>query len=259
MTPGHVHGPEPSNPSLPSKNASGPDPTFGITREDTLGAWPTGTVLASLAILTSPAGAETVVRARVLDHGGTGPNIVRDAERIVDRVYARSGVMFAWRNCDPARDPATDDCAGPTGPNDVSIRIADREPRAGNPRSDIQGGCAIPLKQWTASGIVYVYSDRVRWVARDGEVPEALVLGTIVAHEIGHLLLPSGHTSRGIMRGLMTRTEWILAEQGRLGFTPLQSHALKARGAGILLNAKDFDGGSLGATAYSHGGQNGWD
>lgn len=220
-----------------------------------MGAWPAGTVVAGLAMLVPVARAETVVRARVLDHGSTGPDVVRDAERMVDRVYARAGVTFAWQSCDPARDPSTDACVGPAGPNDVSVRIADREARTQGRGTEIQGGCAIAVRQWAASGIVYVYSDRVRRVSREGGIPPALVLGTIVAHEIGHLLLPGGHSLRGIMRPLMTRREWTLAEQGRLRFTPIQSDLLKASGRPAL----DFDGGRPGAAPYSRGGHSGWD
>lgn len=223
-----------------------------------MGAWPMGTLVASMAMLASTAGAQALVRARVLDHADAETAVVRAAEAIVDRDYARAGVTFTWQNCDPAVDPSTDDCVGPAGPSDVSIRIVDREPRSGNPGSEVQGGCAIPLKQWAGSGIVYVYSDRVRRVSDEGGIPPALVLGTIMAHEIGHLLLPGGHTPRGLMRALMTRREWTLAEQGRLGFTPVQSALLKASGRpGPLAN--DFAGGGPVAAAYSQGGQGGWD
>ena len=187
-----------------------------------MGAWRAGTVVGSLAMLASAAGAETVVRARVLDHGGTGTGVIRAAETIVDRVYGSSGVTFAWQSCDPSRDPSTDGCIGPAGPNDVSIRITDRLLETENRGSDIQGGCAIHLREWAASGIVYVYSDRVRRVSEEGGVSPELVLGTIMAHEVGHLLLPSGHSTRGIMRSLMTQQEWALAEHGRLQFTKAQ-------------------------------------
>jgi hypothetical protein len=225
-----------------------------------VGVWPGGAIVASLAMLASTAGAQTRVRARVLDHGDTGTGVVSAAETIVDRAYARAGVTFAWQSCDPSRDPSTDACVGPAGPNDVSIRIVDREPRTENPGAEIQGGCAIPLRLWAASGIVYVYSDRVRRVSDEGGVPAALVLGTIVAHEIGHLLLPGGHSPRGIMRALMTRREWILAQQGRLWFTPIQSDFLKASGQrGAAAGLADFNGGSQSRAAYSQGGQSGWD
>jgi hypothetical protein len=223
-----------------------------------LGAWPMGTLVASLAMLASTVDAQALVRARVLDHGEAETSVVRAAETIVDRDYARAGVTFTWQNCDPALDSSTDDCVGPAGPSDVSIRIVEREPRTDNPGADVQGGCAIALKIWAASGIVYVYSDRVRRVSHEGGIPPALVLGTIMAHEIGHLLLPGGHTPRGLMRALMTRREWMLAEQGRLGFTPVQSALLKASGRRGPL-AKDFTGGGRVATAYSQGGQSGWD
>ena len=193
-----------------------------------------GALLGSLAALVSGAGGETAVTARVLDRGGLGPRIVGDAEKVVDRAFARSGVTFVWRSCDPTGDLVRDGCVGPAGPRDVSIRIAGRDPGTGGRAAAIEGGCAIALRVWANSGIVYVYSDRVQSVAQEGNVPPALVLGTIVAHEIGHLLLPGGHAPRGLMRALITRREWTLAEEGRLEFTPVQVDELRGAAGPVL-------------------------
>jgi hypothetical protein len=51
------------------------------------------------------------------------------------------------------------------------------------------------------SGMVYVLYDRVAANAERMGVPVARLLGFVIAHEIGHLLLPGhGHTTSGLMR-----------------------------------------------------------
>jgi hypothetical protein len=55
------------------------------------------------------------------------------------------------------------------------------------------------------------------------------ILGEIMAHEIGHLLLPGkGHSVSGIMRSHWGANEWRLVREGELNFVPEQSRFLRA-------------------------------
>jgi len=57
---------------------------------------------------------------------------------------------------------------------------------------------------------------------------EALILGSVIAHEIGHALLSvDGHTDIGIMRGIWDIHDLSEAEQGRLVFTPKQAEVIR--------------------------------
>ena len=53
-----------------------------------------------------------------------------------------------------------------------------------------------------------------------------LILGHTAAHEIGHMLLPRGHSSQGIMRARLRKTDWERAAKGTLLFTRQQSEQL---------------------------------
>jgi hypothetical protein len=56
-----------------------------------------------------------------------------------------------------------------------------------------------------------------------------VVLGHLVAHELGHLLLPEGaHSKRGIMRCPLNREDWQAAGKGILLFTTEQGERLRA-------------------------------
>ena len=52
------------------------------------------------------------------------------------------------------------------------------------------------------------------------------MLGNVIAHEIGHLYLPEGHSIGGIMR---ERLDLELVPQGGLGFNPAQAKSIRAR------------------------------
>jgi hypothetical protein len=89
-------------------------------------------------------------------------------------------------------------------------------------------------------GISEVYSDRIGSLSyvfynRVEEQTEnldlrAVLLGHIMAHELGHLLLgPTSHSPKGIMCAVWRPEDLRNAEQGVLLFTPDQSKRLRAR------------------------------
>ena len=70
----------------------------------------------------------------------------------------------------------------------------------------------------------YIFCDRVRWKALSDGFPMETVLGRVVAHEIGHHLLPrEGHSNSGIMQ---ERVNYNPAASP--GFTPAQAASIRA-------------------------------
>ena len=67
---------------------------------------------------------------------------------------------------------------------------------------------------------------RVLELARNGSVTVGLVLGHVIAHELGHLLLQRAtHSAAGLMRATL---DLQLAQQGRLLFTAAEGQAIRA-------------------------------
>jgi hypothetical protein len=53
-------------------------------------------------------------------------------------------------------------------------------------------------------------------------------LAHVIAHEIGHLLIPGeAHTSRGIMRARWRYSDWVRASNGQLFFPPDQVRIIR--------------------------------
>lgn len=84
----------------------------------------------------------------------------------------------------------------------------------------------------------YLYEYAVRLAEKDNaeyEIP--LILGSIMAHKIGHLILgTSSHFSEGIMKPRWARQQINQILTGNLVFTSEQSQILRAR-AGFYLRA----------------------
>jgi hypothetical protein len=56
------------------------------------------------------------------------------------------------------------------------------------------------------------------------------MLGAAIAHELGHLFLPSGgHSARGLMRAPWDRVDILNADGPGLRFTPEQGALIRAR------------------------------
>jgi hypothetical protein len=75
-----------------------------------------------------------------------------------------------------------------------------------------------------ATGYAYLFYDRIRAVAALQNQDFTRVLGRVMAHEVGHLLLPYGsHSLEGIMRVTVDGRVNVLQR-----FTPAQVAAIKA-------------------------------
>jgi len=81
----------------------------------------------------------------------------------------------------------------------------------------------------TAGGTVYVFYRRAQMLAQSQKVDLATLFGHVLAHEIGHALLPFGsHSLNGIMRGEWDLKQLRAAEQGCLSFTDDQVKLIRA-------------------------------
>jgi len=75
-----------------------------------------------------------------------------------------------------------------------------------------------------------IFYDRVEQMHRDSGASLAGLLGTVAAHEIGHLLLGShSHSATGIMSAQWQHEELRLINMGSLGFIPEQAYRMRAR------------------------------
>jgi hypothetical protein len=87
--------------------------------------------------------------------------------------------------------------------------------------------------------MAYVFYDRVQRVARTHlhtgrrtgtyDFDDVIVLAHAMAHEIGHLLLPYGHSATGLMRANWDDADLRRAVHRQLNFTTQQAESIRAR------------------------------
>ncbi len=172
---------------------------------------------------------ETVARIRVClsDQADVDEAIVEPARETVTRIFQRAAVEIAWLDQSTA-SAERHMCGLPEGANEVAVRIVRRSGASRPIGRRRLGGTALRPTAWKGSGLVSVYYDCVQSTAAETRISPAVVLGLLMAHEIGHVLLPPGHAHRGIMRATLGLSDLIRASQGLVHFDDKESKAILA-------------------------------
>jgi hypothetical protein len=176
-------------------------------------------------IFASSADSSPKIRIRVNNYTQASPAILAAAEREAGRILGKAGLQTVWLDC-PAGHSAVDPqdpCGEPLEAIDIALRVLSESSQ--NKFQDTAFGFAVvPV-------LASVYYDYVAHLARgDGaefEIP--IILGCVIAHEVGHLLLGSNsHSGSGIMQGQWERGQIRKAMTGTLLFTPEQAKLIQA-------------------------------
>jgi hypothetical protein len=154
------------------------------------------------------------------NEAGVSSDIVGDARQEVIRIYAQIGVTVTWA------EPAAGSLKNP-----LVIIISPITGQWVGPTS-----LGLAVRGANSSGhLAYVFYDRVQRLAKKQQMSDASLLGVVIAHEIGHLLLPYGsHSSRGLMQGEWDNRQLFFARARLLRFTAQQAELIRAH----LMNAQ---------------------
>jgi hypothetical protein len=150
------------------------------------------------------------------------------AEAEVHRIFRQAGVETVWRNCSEKAEksqPASCHIVGSTYlmlkilPDATSMQVRDR--------IDVLG--VAPLDTNGVGFYGYVFYDRIQQMAEKRKLASTL-LGHVLAHEIGHLLLRSGkHSISGIMSGRWAGGELRKISEGAMFFEAHESKVMRDR------------------------------
>jgi hypothetical protein len=142
----------------------------------------------------APAAAVTI---RIHDYAHVQRAALVDAQRIVSRMYEGIGVRTEW--LEPVR-PSQDRRLPAWTATDLTLIVlsAEMSGRRVLPHS-VVGYAAV--SRGAPGRIAFVIYDRLVTAARDTGADRTDMMGMVMAHELGHLLLPDGsHSDDGVMR-----------------------------------------------------------
>ncbi len=153
--------------------------------------------------------------------------VLTEARLEAANIFRRAEVQIMWIDCSSSHTLGTSDpaCDNPRGPSHLALRIVPWSFKS----SDSVFGVAFlsPEGEGTYGNVFY---DSVEKLHAEWRTGIASVLGHVMAHEIGHLLLgTNAHSRTGIMCSNWHGKELKSISMGTMIFTPPQVESFKAR------------------------------
>jgi hypothetical protein len=201
---------------------------IGVTILTVLGSGKTGAQSHTSADLASRAPRLAPLNAIFWTSTNVHRRVLASAEAYTDRILHRAGIEVRWTHCQsPGVYSPHDECGHPVTPDRLELKLIAR--------------CIGPLCGDSGLGFsvldghtgkfpyrAYIFYDEVRSLATLARVKSDLLLGHVIAHEIGHLLSGSNrHTACGIMKANWDEKDLILAAQGLLIFDTSDAGVLR--------------------------------
>ena len=169
------------------------------------------------------------VRIRILDYAGITNDVIAYAQQRVSDIYQTIGVEIRWQVTYRPLVQSSSVAKTLTEPSDFVIIVPspDMSRHLKVPKDAM--GMAIVSSQG-GGRIAYVLFHRVTLVAKTARSAVADILGMVIAHEIGHLMLPNGsHSDYGLMRADWSITELRRLRRPAVEFTSSQGAAILRR------------------------------
>jgi hypothetical protein len=162
------------------------------------------------------------ITMEVTNLSDVSPAILDRAEVEVGRTFRRMGVKVIWLAAAPGP-------AGPRAGSDFTIKLIIQPRLAGtSPHGSRSVMAFAPRMQSTREGSIYVFYDRVTDVAAVNRADTALLMGNVISHEMGHLLLHhAAHAAEGLMRGIWDADAIRQGAAGLLWFSPAELHEIR--------------------------------
>ena len=163
------------------------------------------------------------LRVFVMNDADASTHLLLDAERQAARVLLQAGVDVEWVNRSRSSTFYGDEDFGVRG---LIVRIV---PRARTLNTEVFGVSFLdPAGNGTYADIFLEPIVRIRGVNHD--VSTATILGNVMTHEVGHLLLGSNaHTPSGIMRGHWEHDDLLGIRAAEMQFTKEQAQRIKGK------------------------------
>lgn len=173
--------------------------------------------------ITATAGAEHSRRSQIVlrihNRANVSADVLARAGAHVTRVYAAADIDILWHAGD-----------GPAPASDLRLTIVITT----TPPSELGAGRAVlgtaVEAERSCGRVAYALWHRVVESASTENRAVEMVLGYVIAHEVGHLLLPPpSHAASGIMRAAWNRKDLDDAERDRLRFRDEQAQRIRRR------------------------------
>jgi hypothetical protein len=160
---------------------------------------------------------------RVYDNAGVLAADRARAMKGASTILAHADLNVRWRDC-PARGKTHPACLAVPYPGELAVRLV-HSPKS-DPNVRVLGNALIDATSGSGT-LATVFVDRIQSLAQGQADPWPMV-GRVMAHEIGHLLLGStSHSDTGLMREIWTLSELMRSRPSDWLFSRAQREDLR--------------------------------
>jgi hypothetical protein len=162
------------------------------------------------------------MRVSVCTMGRLSENVVVGAKAEVAALFHSMDVEIMWEKCE----------AGPIGEEAeqqhwFTIRLRDGGPVVVSGSASLNTLGEAFLADDQTGYVADVYYRESQALASRKQVEPVAMLGCVIAHELGHLLLGPGHAPNGIMHAAWDSRDLEAIRFGSLKFTPAESARIR--------------------------------
>ena len=178
--------------------------------------------------LPAPPASRPEITISVHDYADVPPAQLAAAQTEARRIFRQAGVETVWLTCSPKLEKTEPDGCSLVDATHLVLKILSQGISAQvRDRDDVLGNAILDEKG--TGYYAYAFYDRVQRVAEERRLGHAL-LGNVLAHEIGHLLLGSNsHTVSGIMSAHWNGEGLRRISEGTMFFAPNHSRLMRDR------------------------------
>jgi hypothetical protein len=186
-------------------------------------------ILLTVGLAGVSAQSSTTVTVRLYNLAGVSADDIARAQLAAEPILRNAGLDVIMRRCGGLATPGAplDDCSDRITPTDVIVRIIDA-PKYHLALGPQVFGVAYVVKGSRGGRLATLYSDRIISAAARVDVEKGTLLGRVLAHEVGHLLLGTNHHGdTGLMRGDWTDSLLNDTREKEWHFSPAEAMAMQ--------------------------------
>jgi hypothetical protein len=186
-----------------------------------------GVILAAALDAAEPDSRITVF---VYNYAALPADVLAQTEAESARIYQLGGIVIQWLDCPltPAEASRFPSCQVPPGPTRLALRILSQSMAERLRQAQDSFGFALYPDDGSFATIANVFAHDAEQLANRRGMRLGVVLGELVTHELGHLLLGNGsHSSSGIMHVPWHLKELEIISQGLMVFMPQETERMR--------------------------------
>ena len=173
---------------------------------------------------------ENRITIRIHDYARANPSVLLQAEEVAKDILQQAGVATVWIECSvDSSESGNGACPSPLSPLDFVVNLL---PREGSDRLHLPGGVLGIAAQSSSKDFgfaAYAFYDAAGDYAKRHQQDWSRLLGVVIAHELGHLLLGTdSHSGAGLMCASWSPKQLHIADQGGLKFSDAEAKQIQA-------------------------------